>query len=168
MIVRRAEPDDEALVWTWLADEDNSKWLDFGPADELTPVAVRVMLQRPQNVMWLFAPTSATRAVGLVALSDVHRRCRTGNLWYVLGERSERGRGLTTRAVSRLMRHAFAALGLASVHAWTVEANGASIRVLERNGFRLIGRQRRCHYLDGVVVDRLLFDLVPEDHREVP
>lgn len=163
-----AHPDDVELAWRWLSDEDNAKWLDFGPADELTRVSLKFILGREENVVRLFAPEGAPGPLGIVALSDVHRACRTANLWYVLGERVEAGRGHTTRAVSRLLGLAFGELGLASVHAWTVEANVASIRVLERNGFRGIGRQRRCHFLDGHIVDRLLFDLVREEYREVP
>ena len=40
----------------------------------------------------------------------------------------------------------------------------SSIRVLEKNRFRYIGKQRACHVVDGAVVDRLLFDLVSEEY----
>jgi RimJ/RimL family protein N-acetyltransferase len=42
-----------------------------------------------------------------------------------------------------------------------------SLRTIERLGFRFIGRQRQCHYIDGRLYDRLLFDLLASEHREL-
>ena len=62
---------------------------------------------------------------------------------------------------------AFRELELHSVHTWIVEHN-PSIRVAEHVGFRFIGRQRQCHWIDGVAYDRLLFDLLAVEHKERP
>jgi RimJ/RimL family protein N-acetyltransferase len=67
-----------------------------------------------------------------------------------------------------LLTLAFAELGLRAVNAWTVEINVPAQRVLERLGFRYIGRQRQCHCIDGQSYDRLLFDLLATEHREIP
>ena len=75
-------------------------------------------------------------------------------------------RGLATRAVNELLTEAFGA-GLRAIAAWAVDSNTPSIRVLERNGFRLIGRQRRCHVVDGQARDRLLFDLLAAEHEVI-
>ena len=42
-----------------------------------------------------------------------------------------------------------------------------SLRIIERLGFRFIGRQRQCHYIDGRPYDRLLFDLLASEHQEL-
>ena len=69
--------------------------------------------------------------------------------------------------MSEILTMGFKVLGLQAINAWTVESNGPSIRVLEQNQFRLIGRQRRCHYIDGFPFDRLLFDLLAEEHKAI-
>jgi RimJ/RimL family protein N-acetyltransferase len=58
----------------------------------------------------------------------------------------------------------FTELALQTVNAWTLESNQPSIKVLTRNHFQLVGRQRRCHRIDGHAFDRLLFDVLRTDH----
>ncbi len=60
-----------------------------------------------------------------------------------------------------LMRYAIGHAG----SAWAVEHNTASIAVLKRNNFQLVGRQRQCHRIDDRPFDRLLFDLLASEHR---
>jgi RimJ/RimL family protein N-acetyltransferase len=69
-------------------------------------------------------------------------------------------------ASSRLLTFAFRDLGLRVVNTWIVE-NNPSLRSLERLNFRFIGRQRQCHTIDGRPYDRLLFDLLAAEHREL-
>jgi RimJ/RimL family protein N-acetyltransferase len=61
---------------------------------------------------------------------------------------------------------AFEELGLHAVTTWVVEHN-PSIRLVEATNFRFIGRQRQCHYIDGEPFDRLLFDLLASEHKEI-
>lgn len=162
-------PDAAALdrVAGWLADAANARWLDFGDGVQTLPAsALAVMTKRPNHVMRLFTPEGTDEPAGLVALSDVARNVGTARLWYVLGAKEHARRGFTTRAVARLLTLAFTELGLCAVNAWAVDGNVGSVNVLERNGFRRVGRQRRCHLMDGRRHDRLLYDLLAEEHGE--
>src|SRR2546422_6191674 len=76
--------------------------------------------------------------------------------------------GFAPRAASKLLTLGFTELGLESVGAWTVEINVPARRGLEQLGFQYIGRQRRCHWIDGRPYDRLLYDLLATEHRELP
>ncbi len=150
-----------AAAWTQAAD--NAKWLRFGPGmSSLTAPALRMMRQREIHRLRLFGPDPESPA-GLVALSDIDRGFGTATLWYVLGDRRLRGQGHTSRAVAALLEEAFTELSLGAVTAWAADGNLASMRVLERNGFHLAGRQRRCHLVDGVARDRLLYDRLATD-----
>jgi hypothetical protein len=42
-----------------------------------------------------------------------------------------------------------------------------SLRTIERLGFRFVGRLRQSHYIDGRLCDRLLYDLLACEHREL-
>ena len=166
MKLRPIEPADCDLVASWLGEERNYRWLHFGPGTQvLTDVALRVMLERDLHCLRMYTDADGM-PVGIAAFSNIDREFGTATLWYVLGDKQYAGRGYTTRAVSRLLRHGFRELGLASVQAWTVETNRAGQRVLQRNGFRFIGRLRKCHRIDGRLLDRLLYDLVAAEHRE--
>ena len=156
------------LVVTWMARKENYQWLDFGGGLQiLSPVTLKIMTQRDSHLLRIFTPDTDDAPIGLVALSNIARNFQTALLWYVLGDKGYGGQGYTTRAVSEMLTVGFEELALQSVNAWTLESNGPSIKVLTRNHFRLVGRQRRCHWIDGHPFDRLLFDLLHADHKPV-
>jgi RimJ/RimL family protein N-acetyltransferase len=69
-------------------------------------------------------------------------------------------------ATSKFLTLAFRDLGLRAINTWIVDRN-PSLRSLQRLNFRFIGRQRQCHIIDGRPHDRLLFDLLAAEHREL-
>src|SRR5688572_30918684 len=155
------------LAAGWLARKENHQWLDFGNGRQhFTPTLLKVMAQQPTHFMRLYTSDRDDTPVGIVGLTRVDRVFRTAMFWGVCGEKSFRYRGMSNFASSKLMTIAFRDLGLHSVNTWAVEHN-PSIRVIERLGFRLIGRQRQCHEIDGRLYDRLLFDLLASEHREL-
>ena len=86
--------------------------------------------------------------------------------WAVLGDKRYARRGYTTRAIRSMVRLGFTQLGLRSMHSWLVEDNVASIRMIERLGFRFTGRQRQCHVIDGRWCDRLLLDVLASEFED--
>lgn len=156
------------LVAHWLAQKENRQWLDFGSeVQDLTPVSLMVMVQKPTHLLRTFTADGDTTDIGLVALSNTHKKFRTAMLWYVLGDKRYAGQGYTTRAVQHLLTLGFSSLGLEAINAWVVEENVPSVKVLMRNNFRRIGRQRKSHYIDDQPYDRLLFDLLACEHKEL-
>lgn len=152
------------LAASWLALEENYRWLDFGGGRQVvTPALLKVMTQRESHVIRLYT-AGGEDPVGIVGLNDVNRHAGTGTLWGVTGDKSFRSRGYATFAGSRFMSFVFEELGLTAVNTWAVEHN-PSVRLIERLGFRFVGRQRQCHRMDGAVYDRLLFDLLAREHR---
>jgi RimJ/RimL family protein N-acetyltransferase len=155
-------------VAEWMGQKENYQWLDFGNGTQiLTPVALKIMAQRDLHFLRVFTPDADGAPIGLVALSNITPHFKTATLWYVLGDKRYGGQGYTTRAVAHLLTLGFRELKLQAVNAWAVEHNTASIHVLTRNRFRPIGRQRRCHYIDGRPYDRLLFDLLVGEYEHV-
>jgi len=102
-----------------------------------------------------FAITAAAdhgRLLGSIGLHRIGARREPGSalfpdeLGYWLA-REARGRGACTRAGTVMLAWVFETLGLEQVEASTVVGNDASQRVLERLGFRAVGR------LDGLSDD---------------
>jgi ribosomal-protein-alanine N-acetyltransferase len=78
--------------------------------------------------------------------------------------RAHAGRGVATEAVRQALDVAFGELRLHRVEAFTRVDNLASQRVLERNGFTLVGTARRHIHLDGRWHDERFFErLAPWD-----
>ena len=155
------------LVADWLSEEQNYQWLQFASRGQsLSAVSLRLMAQRDLHCLRLFTSDDGEAPIGIVALSDISPLTKTASLWYVLGDKSFQGRGFTSRAVGAMLDHAFGQLEIQACQAWAVPDNRGSVRVLEKNGFQMVGRQRSCHCLDGRLVDRLLFDLLATEHKE--
>jgi RimJ/RimL family protein N-acetyltransferase len=152
------------LVAGWLGEPDNYKWLDFGNGVQvLTPVTLKIMSQRPIQLLRAYTADDGDQPIGVVGLANVDRAFKTASVWCVLGNKRYGGAG--TQAVSQMLTLGFTELGLEAVNAWTVETNVPARRLVEQLHFTYIGRQRRCHYMDGRYLDRLLFDILATEHK---
>jgi RimJ/RimL family protein N-acetyltransferase len=150
-----------------MAQKENYQWLDFGDGRQiLTPEWLKILTQRSTDVLRIFTSDRDDEAIGVVGLGDVNRAFRTARIWVVLGEKSFRFRGHATRATSKMLTLGFTELGLHVISTWIVEHN-PSVRVAEHVNFKPIGRQRQCHWIDGRPYDRLLYDLLASEHREI-
>jgi RimJ/RimL family protein N-acetyltransferase len=157
------------LAADWLAQRDNHKWLDFGHGVRfLTAPLLTLMNKHDLHLLRLYTPDESETPIGIIGLSDITTLRESATLWYVLGDKRFGGRSHTSRAVARMLTLGFRDLGLKVVHAWAVEANAPSVKVLERNGFKLVGRLRQCHEIDGALYDRLLFDMLRSEHVQPP
>jgi RimJ/RimL family protein N-acetyltransferase len=131
----------------------------------VTPALLNVMLQRSTHFMRAFT-SAAGRPIGLVALHDVNRLVGTATLWGVTADKSFHSRGCATLAASRFLTLAFGQLGLGAINTWVAEVD-PSRRVLEHLNFRYVGRMRRCHSIGGRICDRVYYDLLADEHREL-
>ena len=155
------------LAAEWLARKENYQWLDFGNGRQtVTPTLLKIMAQREAHFLRIYTWGRDDRPIGIVGLNSVDRAFKTGTLWAVAGEKSFSNRGYVSLASSKLLSLAFRDLGLHVVNTWIVDRN-PSVRSLERLNFRFISRQRQCHIIDGRPYDRLLFDLLATEHREL-
>lgn len=85
------------------------------------------------------------RLVGYIALQghEVGRR----ELGFVIGERALWGRGLGTAVASAGVHHGFDVMGLTQIWAEALDANTASVRILERLGLQETGVGEQGTYL---------------------
>lgn len=94
--------------------------------------------------------------LGTCQLVDIDPVSRTAELRIRIGAEARRGRGVGTRAVQLLVRHAFDDLNLQRVHLRVHAHNARAIRCYEKAGFAHEGVQRRADYVDGQYVDIVL------------
>jgi RimJ/RimL family protein N-acetyltransferase len=156
-----------ALVASWLSDPATNRLLTAewrNRAVDATVIAIAV--RNRKNLLYQIACQDSI--CGLVAFSELEARDRSAMIWYALGDRSLAGRGVTTAAVSEMCRIGFAELGLASIWAMVLAPNGASVRLLEKVGFRPAGRLRQVERVEEEQLDRLYFDLLPGERSAGP
>ena len=107
-----------------------------------------------------FAITENGQVVGAIGL-DVDDRLRQGTTGYWCAP-GVRGRGLTTRALCLLSRHAFEELGVERMQLYTDPENHASQRVAEKAGYQREGILRsHLPHRDGSRADSVVFSLLP-------
>jgi ribosomal-protein-alanine N-acetyltransferase len=98
-----------------------------------------------------------------LTLANIRRGCaQTGNLGYWTGAAHAR-QGYMTAAVGGFLPFAFQTLRLHRIEAACIPANIASIRLLEKTGFRREGFAREYLCIDGVWQDHLLYARLKHD-----
>jgi len=90
-----------------------------------------------------------------------HRRAEVG---YIV-RRDHWGRGLAKEALAALLDHAFSTLGLHRLEADVDPRNGASIRLVEKLGFKLEGHLRERYFVSGDVQDSAIYGLLAPEWR---
>ena len=103
--------------------------------------------------------------IGCVGLHKINWKNKNGEVGYWLGKKYW-GKGLTSEAVSLMLRFAFKILKLHRVYAVVFEKNIASRRVLEKNGFKLEGILRECSFRYGKWHNELRFSMLKEEYEK--
>lgn len=145
-------------------------WEPVWPADDLTKAAFARRIERYQHEMredlaypFLLVDRASDAILGGLTLANVRRRAAmSATLGYWMGA-PYAGKGLMSHAVPALCRHAFSLLGLERIEAACLPENEASIRVLEKAGFRREGFARGYLSIAGARRDHLLFALLKSD-----
>lgn len=153
-------------VAEWLAQKENSQWLDFGDGQKaLTPTWLKMMTRSDRHVLRIFTSDDG-EPIGVIALGNIDHAFRTATVWAAIGDKRFARSGYGTRAVAEMLRFGFRELGLHAINTWIVEHNH-SVKIVNRLKFQHVGRQRQCHWIDGHPYDRLLFDLLASEFSEV-
>jgi len=159
----------------WVALREASRdfltpWEPTWPADDLTRASFRRRMKRYSEdqrsdlayPLFIFRKSDGV-LVGGLTLANVRRGCaQAGSLGYWMGV-AYAGKGHMTAAVAAVLPFAFGTLRLHRVEAACIPANIASIRLLEKTGFRREGFARQYLCIDGIWQDHLLYARLKDD-----
>jgi RimJ/RimL family protein N-acetyltransferase len=112
----------------------------------------------PETVFAIEVDGEAVGGIGYGLQKDVERL--TAEIGYWLGEPFW-NRGIMTEALIAVTAHAICSHGLVRLYGTPFEWNDASVRVLEKAGYRREGRLSRAAVKDGRIIDLLLYAFVP-------
>ena len=174
-VALRAPQMADFVAWAELRETSRkflSPWEPIWPADDLTRPAFRHRLRRYSEDMrtdqaypfFLFR-TEDNTLIGGLALANIRRGvAQAGSLGYWIGAPYIR-RGYMTAAVRALIPVAFDLLRLHRLEAACIPNNLASIRLLEKTGFRREGYARSYLCINGTWQDHLLYARLQSDPR---
>ena len=172
-VALRAPQMSDCSEWAALREASRdflTPWEPTWPADDLTRSSFRRRIKRYSEdqrsdlayAFFIFRKPDDT-LVGGLTLANVRRGCaQAGSLGYWMGAPYAR-QGLMTAAVNALIPFAFATLKLHRIEAACIPANTASIRLLEKTGFKREGFARQYLCIDGAWQDHLLYARLKDD-----
>lgn len=102
--------------------------------------------------------------IGTCTLFHIDRQHRRGELGYIV-RRDFWGRGHATEALTTLFHHAFGTLGLHRLEADIDPRNTASIRLVQRLGFKEEGHLRERYFVGDEIQDSVIYGLLAPDWR---
>lgn len=151
-----------ANVQLWMNDPDMTEMILSGDVP-LTRVAEDEFFDKmtglagPHPTEVLFAvETLAGEHVGLAGLHDVNYRHGVARTGTVIGPPDARGKGYGSDAARVRTRYAFEVLGLRMLISEVFPENAASLRMLERAGYREAARLPRRYWKRGAFRDSVV------------
>jgi len=162
--------DDLRQIWLWYNDREVRRYLSFPEEiffyeDELEWYEA-LRREKKHEKVFAILENSSRSLVGLIGLHRIDHHNGRAELGYFIG-REHWGYGYASEAVRLALEYAFEWLNLRKVYARVYAPNEASIKVLEKNGFELVGRLRKHHHVPGYgFVDELIFEKFREEGKE--
>jgi [ribosomal protein S5]-alanine N-acetyltransferase len=172
-VVLRAPQMSDYAEWAALREASRdflTPWEPTWPPDDLTRASYRRRIrryaedQRSDLAYPLFVFRKSDNVLlGGLTLANIRRGCaQAGNLGYWMGAAYSR-QGYMTAAVKLVIPFAFETLRLHRVEAACIPGNVASVRLLEKTGFRREGFAREYLCIDGAWQDHLLYARLKHD-----
>jgi ribosomal-protein-alanine N-acetyltransferase len=154
--------EDVGKAWLWYNDRSVRLFLSrpddvFFLEDEVEWYE-RLRREKEHHRVFAILENATSSLMGFVGLHRIDNLNGHAEIGYFIA-REHWGRGYATEAVKLALIYAFEWLNLRKVYARVYEPNKASIRVLEKNGFELVGKLRKHSYVPGHgYVDELIYE----------
>jgi len=171
LLLRPITPDDAVALHAYKSDADSVR---FVPYDPLTLAEVEERIESRWSTTRFEAEGDAVslaveeresgRLVGDVVLFWRSESDRAGEVGYIFDPAAS-GRGYAGEAVRALLALGFDGLGLHRITARIDERNAASVRVVERLGFRREARLVESEWFKGEWATLLVYALLEDEWR---
>lgn len=159
--------EDAEHIHRFASDADVSRFIGWPLMNTLddTRKHVEQMLKNEEAGTHIYASVvlkSSGEIIGTAIIFNFDREAGHAEIGYVF-DKNHWGRSYGTETVAMMSGFAFDVLGLHKLHARVADANIASARVLEKNGFKLEGRLRDYYYLEDTYYDGLFYGRLRSD-----
>ena len=172
-VTLRAPHSSDYAEWSALRESSRDflvPWEPTWPSDDLTRSAFRRRLKRYAEdqrsdaaYAFLIFRNDDNAMVGGLTLANIRRGvAQAGSIGYWIGAPFA-NKGYMTAAVRALIPYSFTALRLHRLEAACIPNNAASIRLLEKTGFRREGYARGYLCINGIWQDHLLYGRIKDD-----
>lgn len=169
--LRRLHIDDAELISEWLNDKENIKYMS---------TVVRCKNHSKESIErnikhsdptyeqeFIIILKDSKRPVGYCGIDGLDLYDKTGEIFFLLGDKTQQGKGFGKKSVRLLLDYAFKEMGLNNILGTATVENKSSIIVMEKAGFKRIGIRREYNYIDGEFMDEVMLDMIYKDYKEL-
>jgi ribosomal-protein-alanine N-acetyltransferase len=161
LLLRSVVPDDAAEMFRIGADPRVARFTGKAAPASIEVIRAKIdtmlaQLRAEEGITWVLTERAGGAYLGTAGLWRWDKPNARAEIGYGIDPRAW-GRGLTPEALAPIVRFGFERLALHSVEAQLHPDNQASIRVLEKLGFRREAHLRENHCNQGVFEDTLVY-----------
>jgi RimJ/RimL family protein N-acetyltransferase len=120
-----------------------------------------------ENIFFEIWHKNDEKPIGYTGLIRIRWFDRSAFLFYMIGELEYWGKGIATEAVTLVINYGFNELNLNKISAGIFEPNKASVRLVEKIGFKHELTLKNEIYIDGTYVDSLNYSILKKEWKEM-
>lgn len=169
--LRELEREDIPIINSWRSDKDlidklgapfryinkeiDFKWYDNYMSNRGNTIRCSILNDKDQ-------------IIGLVSLTNIDRFNQNAVFHIMIGDSSNREKGVGYYATNEILKHAFLDMNLNRVELSVLENNQRALALYDKVGFKREGVKRKAVYKNGDFVDMVIMAILKEDFsREV-
>jgi len=168
--IRPMRLEDAKLVSQWYNDSDTKRYMSttvrgykYSPQD----IKKEIQENNPREELWFMVCLKSNRKpIGQAGIDDLDFLDMRGEIFFLIGDKNEKGKGYSKEIVQLLLNHAFKKLKLNSLFATVTVENIPSLKVLEKAGFKKIGIRREYNRIGGKYLDEVFLDFTAKDYKQ--
>jgi RimJ/RimL family protein N-acetyltransferase len=165
--LRKLEASDLDRTWAWINNPD--VYLAIGVQVPVSKSAQSRWYEKTDQssdkIVFAICLKDGDLHVGNVSLDSIDPRHRTARLSIFIGDSSQRGKSIGSRAIRLVANYAFDFLNLNRIWCKSTAGDDQVARFYEQLGFKIEGLMRQHEYIDGQYVDKVIFGLLRGEFR---
>ncbi len=169
IILRKTTVKDTPFLMKWFNDRENIRFMS--PLIRARRHTLRSIKKEIRSIdpeyerLFTIYQRGEKTPIGHAGIDDLSLIDRRGEIYYLIGDKDQQGKGYGKIIVAELLNYAFNRLHLNSIAATTVIKNKASMHILKKAGFQKVGVYRMYNCINGKFVDEVIYDLIASDYR---
>lgn len=171
IMLREYKAEDIGPIREWVNDAPTTRYLSTRYWAPQTMIDTQEFLNRQlqsshNGYNFVIADIGDEHYIGQLDMYRVDWRLRCGEIGMVIGDSSERGRGIGQESLRLLQQFAFANLGLERLELEVHMENTAALGCYRKAGFFLEGVKRHAFYSDGKYCDVGFLSILRDEYFE--
>jgi RimJ/RimL family protein N-acetyltransferase len=169
LLFRRTERQDLELLHKWENDAELMMYSRSRPLSFLSMAQLEKQfeegLKEEKKLPFIIELADKKEPIGIASIEQRDwGNVKTGNIGTYIAKKELWGKGLGRQITVALLEMAFMQLNMERCDAGTVEFNVRAQKTLTACGFRMSGRCREIHYVNGRKWDHFYFDMLREEY----